>query len=595
MDALAGPATRDEVLGSAVQGANADAQRLSPGPRSPRTPAAGKDDMVAEGGAGEALLAAAAGPELGTAAPDAVAGAECASPASLKKKDSGYGSMQRPRRSNNGEQSPGQAVLCGEDDDEPASPMDSEAPLLERAPPGFRPLSPGAALAAMGSSIASSSAVSLGSIIDYAPSEASESSSASGSLPRGGDYDPTQPLDSPHNPPKRSFSKRKGARLSVRTAAPKPTASEPLPTFVLSPAPALPSAIPHVAKDTDCLRENPYKYGPALILPYFYLGCKDNARDAEILASRGIRYLINVAKEVRNPLAGEGCAEDCSVDFGCDDCKEDWTCLLRACDDAEGEGKAVGEFGVCREVVVRLTVDDAPAGQFGAKCGDKEAVVEAVLIGRDTWPADHHSSHPPVTAVNSGRPSSPPLPLHDSLSSDAESHHRPPVARAEAISLSRATSEFFAGGGGLGRPRRMPSFEHGTLVPRVPALEHVAKTSLRSPSMPPAHLAHATTYPDIHHHAQSHLHAHATPAHSPRAMLALSRLPPRHETEVAKQQQYLHLHSLHLPWTHSQCIRRAPSPNPRPCEKLGWRDEMEYACAVIDHARLVGARCRDLL
>lgn len=47
---------------------------------------------------------------------------------------------------------------------------------------------------------------------------------------------------------------------------------------------------------------SPYRNGPALILPGFYLGSESNAADTNVISSLRIGCIINVAQEVNNPL-----------------------------------------------------------------------------------------------------------------------------------------------------------------------------------------------------------------------------------------------------------------------------------------------------
>ncbi|KAJ3078533.1 hypothetical protein HK102_004427, partial [Quaeritorhiza haematococci] len=56
---------------------------------------------------------------------------------------------------------------------------------------------------------------------------------------------------------------------------------------------------PEMAFDGD---RSPYKHGPICILPNLYLGSEHNASNIETLRSLDVRYILNVAKEVTNPL-----------------------------------------------------------------------------------------------------------------------------------------------------------------------------------------------------------------------------------------------------------------------------------------------------
>lgn len=46
----------------------------------------------------------------------------------------------------------------------------------------------------------------------------------------------------------------------------------------------------------------PYSDGPLEVIPGVWLGSEDNARDWDVLASRGIKSVLNVAKEVMTPF-----------------------------------------------------------------------------------------------------------------------------------------------------------------------------------------------------------------------------------------------------------------------------------------------------
>ena len=55
-------------------------------------------------------------------------------------------------------------------------------------------------------------------------------------------------------------------------------------------------------KDEDGSGTTPYSDGPIEILPKIWLGAEDNARDWRGLATRNIRSILNVAKEVSSPF-----------------------------------------------------------------------------------------------------------------------------------------------------------------------------------------------------------------------------------------------------------------------------------------------------
>lgn len=54
-------------------------------------------------------------------------------------------------------------------------------------------------------------------------------------------------------------------------------------------------------KDEDDSPSAPYVDGPIEIMPGIWLGSEDNARDRKGLIDRGIRSILNVAKEVNTP------------------------------------------------------------------------------------------------------------------------------------------------------------------------------------------------------------------------------------------------------------------------------------------------------
>ncbi|SJL05985.1 uncharacterized protein ARMOST_09321 [Armillaria ostoyae] len=65
------------------------------------------------------------------------------------------------------------------------------------------------------------------------------------------------------------------------------------------PAPSRPApAVPHEEHDPDV----PYADGPLQIIPGIWLGSEDNARDWPQLRDRGIKAVLNVAKEIASPF-----------------------------------------------------------------------------------------------------------------------------------------------------------------------------------------------------------------------------------------------------------------------------------------------------
>ena len=74
---------------------------------------------------------------------------------------------------------------------------------------------------------------------------------------------------------------------------------------VISPKPSLPTINPTTSilrKDEDGSPSVPYIDGPVQIIPGIWIGSEDNACDWEGLVERGIRSILNVAKEVTSPF-----------------------------------------------------------------------------------------------------------------------------------------------------------------------------------------------------------------------------------------------------------------------------------------------------
>lgn len=59
-------------------------------------------------------------------------------------------------------------------------------------------------------------------------------------------------------------------------------------------------------KDEDEVTLSPYADGPVQILPGVWLGNEDNATNWRCLADRGIRAILNVAREVISPFDSAG-------------------------------------------------------------------------------------------------------------------------------------------------------------------------------------------------------------------------------------------------------------------------------------------------
>ena len=74
----------------------------------------------------------------------------------------------------------------------------------------------------------------------------------------------------------------------------------------ISPRPSLPTINPTTSlllrKDEDASPSVPYIDGPIQIIPGIWIGSEDNACDWSGLVERGIRSILNVAKEVTSPF-----------------------------------------------------------------------------------------------------------------------------------------------------------------------------------------------------------------------------------------------------------------------------------------------------
>ncbi|CAE6429412.1 unnamed protein product [Rhizoctonia solani] len=101
----------------------------------------------------------------------------------------------------------------------------------------------------------------------------------------------------PTLPPRQSFRTRSSSIASITSVA-----SLQVPGHLAAtgaPMPASTSAFATRAKEDD--NGAPYANGPIEILPGIWLGQEENARNWPELASRGIRWVLNVAKEVAPP------------------------------------------------------------------------------------------------------------------------------------------------------------------------------------------------------------------------------------------------------------------------------------------------------
>ncbi|GAB1519311.1 tyrosine/serine/threonine protein phosphatase [Rhizoctonia solani] len=106
-----------------------------------------------------------------------------------------------------------------------------------------------------------------------------------------------QTASRPTFPPRQSFRARSSSIASITSVA-----SVQVPGHLAAtgaPMPASTSAFATRAKEDD--NGAPYANGPIEILPGIWLGQEENARNWPDLASRGIRWVLNVAKEVAPP------------------------------------------------------------------------------------------------------------------------------------------------------------------------------------------------------------------------------------------------------------------------------------------------------
>ncbi|KAK0233444.1 hypothetical protein IW262DRAFT_1304731 [Armillaria fumosa] len=92
-------------------------------------------------------------------------------------------------------------------------------------------------------------------------------------------------------------------KLSLTLPAPCDTAPAPprprRPSVISLPAPT-PAAL--LARSEEHDPDVPYADGPLQIIPGIWLGSEDNARDWPTLRERGIRAVLNVAKEIASPF-----------------------------------------------------------------------------------------------------------------------------------------------------------------------------------------------------------------------------------------------------------------------------------------------------
>jgi tyrosine-protein phosphatase len=117
-----------------------------------------------------------------------------------------------------------------------------------------------------------------------------------------------QPVLSTHLPSKKSSRNMKKLSITLPTndlpptlpLPPNPVARPRRPSIVSLPP--ITSSLMH-RKDEDLASPSiPYADGPVQIIPGIWLGSEENARDWNGLIERGIKSVLNVAKEVASPF-----------------------------------------------------------------------------------------------------------------------------------------------------------------------------------------------------------------------------------------------------------------------------------------------------
>ncbi|KAK9760944.1 tyrosine/serine/threonine protein phosphatase [Basidiobolus ranarum] len=80
------------------------------------------------------------------------------------------------------------------------------------------------------------------------------------------------------------------------------------------------STIPTLGKENLMNYDSPYINGPVCILPGLYLGTESNASSKENLRKYNIHYILNVAKEVKNPYVTDpqSCDSNITLELGSD-------------------------------------------------------------------------------------------------------------------------------------------------------------------------------------------------------------------------------------------------------------------------------------
>ncbi|TFK30618.1 hypothetical protein FA15DRAFT_683893 [Coprinopsis marcescibilis] len=121
------------------------------------------------------------------------------------------------------------------------------------------------------------------------------------------------PLSEESRPVSRAGSMRNAKQLAISIPSPPPSLDQPTPPPPYSARPRRPSVVslPAVSLTDSLLHRKdedgggdavPYSNGPVQIIPGIWIGSEDNARDWKGLLERGIRSILNVAKEVSSPF-----------------------------------------------------------------------------------------------------------------------------------------------------------------------------------------------------------------------------------------------------------------------------------------------------
>ncbi len=311
-----------------------------------------------------------------------------------------------------------------------------------------------------------------------------------------------------------------------------------------------------LSRDAETIDLQPYKYGPSHILPYLYLGSKENAKSLDVVTNLGLKYFINVAEEVWNPLSGEGLAEDESQGIVTVEQVAPMSSLPKRSQHAMpivGKKKMMGaddfvetpyfntpvkktissrwaEFGVVREVQTRIVTRKSMSASSRrdwsgiAAEGDEVIDLDVKLVGRNTCFMDNST---PSRAGSVG------------------------LSPKDGYNSSLRPSP-------LASPAGKSSPPNGPTPPRPISIS--PGRDLGSPRIRPMNLS---------------------PNKSP-ALLA---------TPLSDGTHILNLHSLHFPWTHGNLlIRSGTEDSPleeRPCCKLGFESELDMAFEIIDRARYV--------